>query len=175
MKNKGCLWWGLWLGLFVVILLCMVGIALLYFQGRVKVFNSRPLVLIHSPINHEQFSPGEGALVHATARSERGVKRVEFWADGALLAVEEHPESGPLSPLVLSAHWQAGSPGSHILLVRAVSADGVEGQSTVAVEVVGEEEAALGGHIVQAGETLEFDCRAVWRQPGGCDRPQLRC
>ena len=151
MNKKSCLW----MALFALIIICIAGIALVYFQARARAFNSRPLVLIHSPINHEQFAPGEGALVHATARSERGVKRVEFWADGALLAVQEPPESGPLSPLVLSARWQAGPLGSHVLLVRAVSGDGVEGQSTVAVEVVGEEEAALGGHIVQAGETLE--------------------
>jgi LysM repeat protein len=155
MKKTGCSRWGLWIGLFAVILLCIVGVALLYFQVRIKALNSRPLVLIHSPIYHEQFAPGEGVLVHATARSERGVSRVELWADGTLLSVQEGPQGGPLSPLVLTADWQAASLGSHVLLVRAISADGVEGQATVAVEVLGEEEVALGGHFVQAGETLE--------------------
>jgi LysM repeat protein len=136
-------------------IVCVAAVALVYVQARTRALKSRPLVLILSPVNHEQVRAGDGVVVHATARSKGGVNRVEFWADGELLAVRDREASGPVSPLMLTASWQSDSPGSHVLLVRAIAADGAEGQATVAIETVGESQAALGGHVVAEGETLE--------------------
>lgn len=129
-----------------------------YYAGqRRQAINDRPLVLIHAPLNREQVPLGVGVLAHATARAESGVARVELWADGAFVTARENPGEGPASPLVLSAGWEPTTPGLHTLLVQAISAQGVKGQATVAIEVVErvEPETVLGGDIVQEGETLE--------------------
>jgi hypothetical protein len=153
MKKRGYLLWAA--GLLGLAVLCIAAMALVYAATRNRALQSRPLVLILSPVNHEQVRAGDGLVVHATARSQRGVDRIELWADGELLTVREGPESGPVSPLVLTAPWQSDSLGSHILLVRAIASDGGEGQATISVETVGEARAALGGHMVVEGETLE--------------------
>jgi LysM repeat protein len=154
MKKRGRL--GCWLGFgaLALVLLCAAAVAVVYSQVRARAFASRPLVLIHSPINHEQAQFGEGMLVHATARSARGVKRMELWVDDLFIAARDNPTQGPASPLVISESWTPSSMGSHVLVVHAVSADGVDGQATIIVEAVGEEAATLGGHTVQAGETV---------------------
>jgi len=111
--------------------------------------------LIHNPVNHDQVRLGEGLQVHATARSTRGVKRLEFWADGTLVDVQLPPSGKSITPLVISSQWQPDTPGSHSLVVRAYSADNIEGQAAVAIEAVGSEESGLTGHTVVAGETFE--------------------
>jgi hypothetical protein len=141
------------------LVLTVAGVAVWFYYDsqRRQVINDRPLVLIQAPLNREQIPLGEGVLAHATARAESGVARVELWADGAFIAARENPGEGPTSPLVLSAGWEPTTLGRHTLLVRAISAQGVKGQATVAVEVVEavEPETVLGAHIVQEGETLE--------------------
>ena len=153
MNKKSCLW----LGLFVLIIVCIVGIALVYFQMRARAFNSRPLVLIHSPINHAQFQAGNGVSVHATIRSDNGVSRAELWADQSLIASREVNEGSAPAGLVFSADWIASTMGNHVLIVRAFSSDGTAGQASTVVEVRGSEEADTNAttHIVQEGETVE--------------------
>ncbi|MBM3499083.1 MAG: LysM peptidoglycan-binding domain-containing protein [Armatimonadetes bacterium] len=155
MKKRGCILWGAAAGLLALVALCLAAATLVYMQARNRALESQPLVLIHFPGNHEQVRVGEGVVVHASARSKSGISRVELWADGELLTVRDHPEIGPASPLVLTGRWQTDSRGSHVLLVRAISADGAEGQATVSVEAIGEVEPALGGHLVAEGETIE--------------------
>jgi LysM repeat protein len=135
--------------LFVIALLCIIGIALFYFQGRAKAFNSRPLVLIHSPINHDLVRVGEGVAVHATAREDRGLRDIELWVDDRLVEVRDAPQS--VTNLTLSSNWIPSRAGTHVLVVRATSTDGVEGQSTVRVQVSDVVEPQT--HTMQEGET----------------------
>ena len=134
---------------------------LLYSAQRSRAMEERPLVLIHAPLNREQLSLGQGVILHATARAPSGVARVELWIDGALVDVSEGPDEGLLFTLVLNTGWEPTILGPHVLLVRAVSVGGVEGQATVAVEVV-EDEAEqlaeanpeLGGDVPQPGDPV---------------------
>ncbi len=151
MKKTGCSRWGLWGGLFVIALLLIVGFSLFYFQGRAKAFHSRPLVLIHAPMNHDRVGIGDGVLVHATAREDNGLRRIELWADDQLIEARDAPE--PVKNLTISSHWNPAQAGGHVLVVRAISSDGVEGQSTVTVGVSDSGEVESQTHTFQEGET----------------------
>ncbi|MBU2609567.1 MAG: hypothetical protein KJ606_01275, partial [Chloroflexi bacterium] len=106
MKNKGCTRWGLWLtaGL-ALIALCIAASSLVYFQARARAFNNRPLVLIHAPVNHEQARVGDGLIVHATARADNGLRRMELWVNDTLIAARDAPADATPTGLVLSAGW----------------------------------------------------------------------
>jgi len=128
MKKTSCLRWGLGIGILAIMLLCIAGVALIYFQRRSVSFNSRPLVLIHAPINHDNVMVGEGIPVHATAREDNGLRRMELWVDDELIAVREAPAGSTIN-LTLSQSWNPDLPGTHVIVVRAVSSVGVAGQS----------------------------------------------
>ena len=154
MKNKGCMRWGLWLGLLALAFICILAAALTYFQSRASTFHSRPLVLIHSPVNHEQVRVSDGVIVHATARADNGLRRMELWADGVFVDARDVTDGTP-STLVFSGSWVPTAQGNHALIVRAIAADGTEGQATVMVEALPQEGADSGTHTVEEGETLE--------------------
>ncbi|MBN1428949.1 MAG: LysM peptidoglycan-binding domain-containing protein [Anaerolineae bacterium] len=119
-------------------------------------FTDRPLVLIHSPLNLEQFSEGDGVLVHATARSKAGIRRVELWADDMLIAQRDAEKDALPTSMVLSADWVPTIAGSHRLVVRALSAGDVDGQASILVESTeNDEPEPTGAHTVQEGETLD--------------------
>ena len=60
--------------LIMIISVLVLGLVLVLITGfwygmrRANAFNARPLVLIHTPINHDQVNLGDGILIHATAR-----------------------------------------------------------------------------------------------------------
>ncbi len=144
------------LGILILIGICFLIAALTYFSTRAQTVLSRPLVLIHNPINRDHVETGSGIIVHATARSQAGIARMELWADDVLVAEQEAPEGTKSALLVLSTGWVPIDPGDHRLVVRAVSDDDVEGQSTITLKALdAEEDASSATHIVQEGETLE--------------------
>lgn len=138
----------------ICLILALAGY-LLYSNQRERAVENRPLVMIHAPINHDRIPLGDGVLPHATARADDGVARIELWVDGEFVAADASPGQRTLSPLVLSTGWEPVTLGSHILLVRTISADGVAGQAMVTVEVIEPAEADVAEHVVQEGETLE--------------------
>ena len=154
MKSKrfNCIY--IFLGL--VLLAAIVFFGIRYGSMRVKANTPPPQILIHNPVNLEEFATGEGAFVHATARSEQGVSRVELWADGEFIYAQEAPESGAGSPIVLHTYWQPNGLGLHEIVVRAYDADEVEGIASILVvaeESTGEEVAAFDPTgIIEAGE-----------------------
>ncbi len=151
MNKKSCLW----LGLFGLIIICISGAALMYFQTRARSFNSRPLVLLHSPVNHTQVKSGDGVLVHATIRTKNGIARAELWADDVLVATRTITDGSKPPSLVFSENWIASTTGNHVLIVRAFSADGTDGQASTVVEVRESGEANGTTYTVQEGDTAE--------------------
>jgi LysM repeat protein len=151
------------LGLLALVIICLVlGLLgyVLYRSQRERALANRPLVFIHAPLNRDQITLGQGVLAHATARAQNGVSRIELWADGTFVAAREGTGMGSATILPLVADWEPQTLGPHVLLVRAFSADGVKGQSTVAIEVVApeaeaEERAPLEARLVRDEETLE--------------------
>jgi hypothetical protein len=153
MNTKGCVRWGLWLGLPALAIVCIVAASLVYFQARARAFNFRPLVLIHNPINREHIPMGERVLVNATARNKNGIKNIELWVDGKFYFAQQAPADERLSSLVLMAPWEPLGGGEHTLVVRAVSQDGVGGQASIRIWV---ETAQLAESVPPEGETEEI-------------------
>ncbi len=72
----------------VAVVICLIIAGLIYSFQRTRTFNTRPLVLIHKPLNRDEVELGEGVLIHATSRSQRGVVRMELWVDNELVVRE---------------------------------------------------------------------------------------
>jgi LysM repeat protein len=154
MNRSNYLRGGLILGLIGLVLVCVLVLGLAYSSGRARAFNSRPLVLIHSPVNHDQVTVGEGIIVHATARSDNGLTHMELWVGDALVAVSAAPEGSTPSNLTLSIAWVPQIPGSQALIVRAYSADGTDGQTMVMITVAESGESETGSYVAQEGDTV---------------------
>ncbi|OGO14920.1 MAG: hypothetical protein A2Z14_16880 [Chloroflexi bacterium RBG_16_48_8] len=153
MKKKSYFRWGV-IGLFALLVVCLQVGAVYLFTYKGRAFDSRPLVLIHSPLQHEQVQSGDGVIVYATARGDEGLARMEFWVDDALLASRNAPDSA-LTSLVLTTDWVPTVVGNHVLIVRALTVNGTEGQSSLVVEVLEMDDEAMVTHLAQEGETLE--------------------
>jgi LysM repeat protein len=154
MKGRSLRWWGV-AGLAGLAGLCLLAGVFYYFSVRVRTFYLRPLVLIHNPVNHDRVGIGENQFVHATARSQAGIRRMELWADDVLVA-ERQAEQGSLpTSMVLAADWMATDAGEHRLVVRATSGRDVDGQSSIGLEAENMGQWPAGAHLVQEGETLE--------------------
>jgi len=154
-QKSGCIALG---GLILIGILIVVAI-LIYFPQRVKAVFSRPLVLIHSPANDDQLEIGQSVVIHATARNNKGITRAELWVDDNLISTHTIPdasEATSVNPFVLSTDWQPTIAGEHTILVRAISADKVSGQSSITVEAYEAEiSESFTSHIVEEGQTLE--------------------
>jgi len=61
----------------------------------------RPLILIHEPYNEQQVFKGRGAIVHATARNESGLRRIELWVNDRLVSSQEPAEDESENCMVL--------------------------------------------------------------------------
>lgn len=140
--RKGCSRWGLLLGVLALAIVCLATIGIVSLQARASAVNDRPLVLIHTPINHGQVHVGDRVLVHATSRANNGLRRIELWADGTFVGARD--ATGSPTMLVLANSWTPTSAGSHTLVVRAVAANGVDGQATVMVDALPQEPFDLG-------------------------------
>ena len=152
-KKKLSRWWIL-LGILALLVLCLGAISFVYFQGRSRTINSRPLVLIHIPFNHAQAMLTDGVLVHATARADNGLHRVELWVDNTLVGARDAAEGDAPSMLVFSDYWFAREVGDHELIVRAIAADGTEGQASIMITSLPQDEPLSATHTVEEGETL---------------------
>ncbi|MFN2281564.1 MAG: LysM peptidoglycan-binding domain-containing protein, partial [Anaerolineales bacterium] len=147
-KNKKS-WWIL-LGVLVVIALVLGGIILARGLMNRKAFNARPLVLIHQPLMMDSYQVGEGILIHATAREDQGLARMEVWANDQLVKAVDAEKPWPAN-LAISAYWIPDFEGKPQIVVRAISAASSAGQSTVQITVVQAENLT---HVVSEGESL---------------------
>ena len=148
MKKKRLLW--IIPAVLLLAVLIWVGVFNLILRGRS--LDSRPLVLIQSPLNGEYVEVGEGVAVQAVARVGEGVQRMQVWVDDALVAEKVVSKEEINSPMVIITNWVPPLAGRHVVSVRAISGNGVSGQSTVFV--MAEVQAAVR-HVVEEGETLE--------------------
>lgn len=122
----------------VGVLSCILSVAVLlgYFFLFPKDAAARPLVLIHAPHHGDQFEVGQTATVHATARDENNITRLELWVNGDLVEVETSALSEGISPFPILANWQPQSAGTHTLTVRAFNSLGTRTHSSITVEAI---------------------------------------
>jgi hypothetical protein len=122
--------------LIVLFLLVILAGLIVYNNLQTKAVRDRPMVLIHTPENEARVGLGREVSLHATARSQNGIARIEFWADEALVSAQDTLEGEILSPAVLHAYWDPVTAGPHTLVVQAISNSGVRGQATVVLYAV---------------------------------------
>jgi len=131
------------IGILILLLLILIAVILaavlgyfLYTTRRAQVFNGRPLVLIHNPLNREQILLGDRVFIHATGRAENGIRRIELWVDNSLEAAQDSPAGEPATSMVFSSSWSPTTLGRHILVVRAYSGGNLEGQATITLSLI---------------------------------------
>jgi len=122
----------------VGVLSCLLAVlaAAAYFFLTPEDVAARPLVLFHAPLNGDQFEIGQTASIHATARDENNITRLELWADEVLVEVETTNVAGGISPFPILVNWQPTNVGSHTLTVRAFNSRGVRAHSSINVEAI---------------------------------------
>ena len=107
-----------------------------YFFLRPQEVAARTLVLINAPLNGDRLMVGQTTIIHATARDENNITRIELWVDGALVEVETSSLPGGISPFPILANWQPTSIGAHTLTVRAFNSQGARAHGSVTVEAI---------------------------------------
>lgn len=143
---------GLIVGAVIVLLMLVCGVLLgmllirPYVQQRQAIRQARaayPVVRILSPQSGEQVAVG-GVLavqISATAYGDR-LARLELWADGRLVGVQE---GGDTETLAAAFGWQPTAAGAHTLVGRAYNSRGNNGQAAVSVEAIAESDADRDG------------------------------
>lgn len=126
---------------------------------------ARPVVLIDSPGYGESVAMGDMVTVHAVARDDAKVTRVELWVDGQLQESQASLLPGGTSPLPLAVQWQPDSPGAHRLVARAFNADGVRAHASIEVEAMAEVDADGDGVADEADACPD---ELGWRASAGC-------
>lgn len=119
-------------GMMSCILAIMVASA--YFFLLPQEAKARTLVLFHAPLNGDQLEVGQISSIHATARDENNVTRMELWIDGELTQVETSRVPGGISPFPLVTNWEPIEVGRHTLTVRAFNSRGERAQASVNIE-----------------------------------------
>lgn len=142
------------LGAVLLIGLVFLGLFLGQVYKRGKALNSRPLVLIIDPGYGDQVEVGDGVIVHATAREDVGLTRIELWINDELVDSRDADVTDGPAPtnLTLVSTWLPTFEGEQQIIVRAISVHDVAGQSMVQLSVTAADELT---HLVTEGETLE--------------------
>jgi hypothetical protein len=86
-----------------------------------------PTITLTSPLPGQVASVGEPLAVNSTSVDADGIQRIELWVDDQLVRVDSNPDEN--SPYIVSQPWQSDAPGTHVILVKAFDAQGVEGKS----------------------------------------------
>jgi hypothetical protein len=126
---------------------------------------TKPVVLVQTPSYGERVAVGETIAIHAVARDEARVTRVELWVDGELQESQASTLPGGISPFPLAAQWQPDSPGTHRLIARAFNAEGRRAHASIEVEAMAESDADGDG---VADEVDACPGELGWRASAGC-------
>jgi hypothetical protein len=95
---------------------------------------SKPIVVINSPPNGNQFREGEDIAVQSTSTDSSGIIRVELVVDGAIIRTD--PASSPQTSFSVIQIWNA-THGTHSISVRAYnSAGGASDPATISISVL---------------------------------------
>ena len=122
----------------VGVLSCILAILFVagYFLLRPTEVEAKTLVLFHAPLNGDEIEVGQVITIHATARDEDNITRIELWVDGELVEVETTSLADGISPFPLLASWQPTTSGEYTLTVRAFNSRGTRAHSSVTIEAL---------------------------------------
>ena len=121
-----------------LLLLILLGAAIAYFVFRPSpVKNKTPLVTINSPASGVLVELNAPLKVIAQAENFPGIKRVEVYADGALIVTQDSNLEKGANPLILDQNWAPLSLGRHALVARGYDINGKFSDSSIVyVDVV---------------------------------------
>jgi hypothetical protein len=139
------------------VLIGMCGLAFLYQRqlDQARAQYAPPTVYVSQPLSGSSAPAGSQLAVSATAWGEVPITRAELWLSGQLVDTQESDLPEGVSPF--HAHFGLlVFEGPQQLVVRAVSAEGIIGQS-VPIGVTGEAavDEGLVAVVVDPGQTLE--------------------
>ncbi len=129
--KRGC--WIFIVGL-LVLLVCLVAGVLGFLL--IPTAASMPQVFIHSPLNGERVVVGQDTFIHASARGEQKIKRIELWVNGALQDAQTSNVPGGVSPFPIVVHWRPPVSGTHNIVVRAFNSQNTRGNAEINVQAV---------------------------------------
>ncbi len=127
-------------GLLTCVLIAVVVIIGAVFVASAAAFfllrNSHPpneafLTTIQAPISGTTVLRGEAVSIQVTSSYPRGVRRVDLYANGALIASKTSTLAGGSNPLVLAEGWTPPASGRILLIARATTQDGRHSDSAV--------------------------------------------
>ncbi len=106
-------------------------------------FDGAPLVRLASPLPNEIYA--QGAAVNILGRVENAgldVAMVEILLNGEPIGRAEDPNVSGAAAFTVTNSWP-GTPGDHVITLRALRADGTSGEASVRITVQGETVAVL--------------------------------
>ena len=145
----------IWIIPLVLIVLALLAALLVNSILHQRSLDGRPLVLILKPYHQSEVEVGKGLLVQVSSTAQAGIASLELWVDNQRAALQESPRGQVVPSSILTTAWVPQEAGTHTLIARSVSKQGVEGQASIQVHVIDTGEAAVESHVVQEGETLE--------------------
>lgn len=86
--------------------------------------NAAPAVTVLSPTSGLTVARGETVNVQSQASDDKGVIRLELWADGQLARSDASASTAGQTPFQATQPWRADVEGSHTLSVKAYDAEG---------------------------------------------------
>jgi hypothetical protein len=120
----------------VAVILALIGVVMSVACASLQPVASKPVVSITSPPQGAQVNVGQELLVQANASDTAGIQHLELWVDGALVTTAQAPV--PTQTFAGILRWTPSAPGTHTLVVKAISAAGFTSDpSAVAVTVIG--------------------------------------
>lgn len=133
------------------------------------------LVTLSRPLNNTHYPVNSAIPISAQITGAEDAATIEFWVDGALMEVQSPPPDQ--QRYTAQWHWTPAAEGPHVLLVRAISRDGLISNSnlvqitaTPAVHPSIQIQAAAGdtlaGLAERYGVSPEEIRPAGWVEPG---------
>jgi hypothetical protein len=120
----------------MTVILALLGMGMSVACAPLQPTASKPVVSITSPPQGAQVNVGQELLVQASASDTAGIQHLELWVDGALVTTAQAPV--PTQTFAGILRWTPNAPGTHTLVVKAISAAGFTSDpSAVAVTVIG--------------------------------------
>lgn len=121
----------------LILVVVIAAIAAFFIFRHPKATDLPPIVSIDTPASGNLAEINVSLGIQAQAEDFPGVKRVELYADGALVAVQESDLANGGNPLILNQSWTPLTLGRHALVARGYDSSGKFGDSTVVyVDVV---------------------------------------
>jgi hypothetical protein len=125
-------------------------------------------VEIRVPSAGARLSAADPTVVFVQSFGGGVVVRFELWVDGKLTRYQLSPESDPTMPATGRLQWLPDAPGTHVLVARALDAEGRTGRSRpVVVEAEADPNEGLVPVTVnlQPGNTVESIAQALGTTP----------